>query len=48
MRQLQSHPNIATLIFAAILCLTVFAVQTWMTDRYGHTDVESSLTNPPD
>jgi hypothetical protein len=40
MKKLIFRPNIITLIFAAAICLVVFAVQAWMTDQLGDTGHE--------
>ncbi len=47
MRFLERHPLVATIFFSVAIILSVFAVETWMTDRIGDVDGKAPITDPP-
>ncbi len=47
MRFLERRPLATTILFPVAIILSVFAVQTWMTDRFGDVDNKAPITDPP-
>lgn len=44
---LERRPILATLLISSAVIFSVYAVQAWMTDRFGNTDAKSPITAPP-
>ena len=47
MRPLQQRPLVLTFIVSALICASIFGVQTWMTDMSGDVDGKAPITEPP-
>jgi hypothetical protein len=47
MRFLERRPLVTTFLFSSAIILSVFVVQTWMTDRFGAVDGKAPITDPP-
>lgn len=46
MRFLERRPLVTTFLFSMAIILSVFAVEVWMTDRFGDVDGRAPITDP--